>query len=543
MNTAEALREKINNNHVGQVKAVIYARVSTDNESQKDSCANQVELAQNFVKGHPSIKLTGIFIDDGISGKNDFTRPEYNAMLQEIVSGNVDLVITKSLSRLNRDELNSLHLKNLLRKHEATVLTLEDGQIHDFEDINSGLLHSISFAVDAQYVQRQSLIGKKTHELRCQRKELTAKDRSYGYDWIRESKTMVINEAEAEIVQEIFEEYVYKNETPSSIERTLKTKGITISGRSISNIIKDERYIGKFYINKKGSRLGTGDTKTKRYNLPRDEWILVSRPDLQIIDIDLFEMAQRVHATRVMVSKAPDAEVLQARFRGTHKYASKVFCSCCGKPYHFGYADRNNTIPVYRINSHPDCPNPNRRIYEEDLDNITRMALVKVISEKNEVCDNLATILEEIVAATKDNGNEIERLQKRKLSKEKSFDKLSEAIYDDRLTDKAKERLIEKINLISEEIEKITVEIEEKENSKLDETYVSDKIKTIRDSIDELKNFTVMDRARILNYIDRIEIDEAGDVTLMLCSGEKKLICKSDNPDFLKPGRQDALYS
>jgi site-specific DNA recombinase len=91
---------------------------------------------------------------------------------------------------------------------------LEDGSIHDFEDMNSGLLHSIKYAMDAQFVKQQSINGRKTQELRCEKKELSAKDCSYGYDWHREDKTITINERPGRSCPQIFEDYVYRNGTP-----------------------------------------------------------------------------------------------------------------------------------------------------------------------------------------------------------------------------------------------------------------------------------------------------------------------------------------
>lgn len=157
MSYAQDIKNKLNTNSKEPIRAVIYARVSTDNEGQKESCANQVDLAQTYISKHPNITLIGTYIDDGISGKNDFSRPQYGEMIQLLQRGGFDLIITKSLSRLNRDEYNSLVLTNLLVANEATVLTLEDNLVHDFEDLNSGLLHSISYAIDAQYVKRQSM--------------------------------------------------------------------------------------------------------------------------------------------------------------------------------------------------------------------------------------------------------------------------------------------------------------------------------------------------------------------------------------------------
>lgn len=548
MSYAEELKQKLQIGSTDPVRAVIYARVSTDNEGQKESCSNQVMLAKGYIADHPNISLVATYIDDGISGKNDFTRPQYNEMLQQLSEDGFDLIITKALSRLNRDELNSLMLNSLLIEHDATVLTLEDGQIHDFEDMNSGLLHSIKYAMDAQFVKQQSINGRKTQELRCEKKELSAKDCSYGYDWHRDDKTITINEDQAEVVRRIFEDYVYRNGTPASIQRALKAEGINICGRTVSNIIEDERYIGKFYINKRTTKLGTGRTKSKRIKLPKEQWVLCERPDLQIVDTDLFEMAQRIHQTRITIYEKPDKKTTQARFQGMHKYAGKIFCPVCGKPYQFGYADRKKTVPVYRIKSHSDCPNPIRSIYEQDLEEITKKALKQTIDQQEEVCVTLEKVLTEIVEASQNNGDEIDRLKKQRASREKQLDNLIDQLSEGGLTEAAKNRIKTKINNITEETDRLTETINDKENNKLDDSYVTEKLASIRAAIADLRNFTSIDRDRILNYIERIDMPPNGDIEILLKSGQVIVANVDSNSDFSdgdsvgKKGIQDAPY-
>lgn len=549
MNYAEELREKINSNEPKSVNAIIYARVSTDNDGQKDSCSNQVDLAMAYIKKNPSINLVNTYVDDGISGKNDFTRPEYNKMLQDISTGNIDLIITKALSRLNRDEMNSFQLKQLLLQTNTTVLTLEDNQIHDFEDINSGLLHSIHFAMDAQFVLRQSINGRKTHELRCQRKELSAKDISYGYDWNKNDKSITINEDQAEIVRKIFHNYVYQNGTPASIHRDLEAEGVKISSRSLVNMIKDERYIGNFYINKRTTILGTGKTKSKRVMLPKDEWVLVERPDLQIIDNDLFDMAQRINESRKKNYDAPDKNAVQARFQGVHTFAGKIFCPVCGKPYRFGHADRNKTIPYYYIQSHGDCSNPVRRIYEEDLEAVTRIALKQILEQTEDLYSSLESILIESVKASQNCDNEIEKLNKQIKSREKQLDSLIETLSEGGLIDAAKERIIQKMNKLTSEIEDFNNKIADKESSRLNDSYVTDKIKEIKEAIAELKEFTVIDRDRVQNYIERIELPANGDINITLKTGQFITVRRTeyevskDLDSVSKKGIQDDLCS
>ncbi len=535
MSYAQDLRQKLAGNDLSDpVRAVIYARVSTDNEGQKDSCANQVDLAKSYISAHPVISLQGIYIDDGISGKNDFTRPEYNAMLRHITDGGIDLVITKALSRLNRDELNSMKLQRLLVEHNATVLTLEDGQIHDFDDLNAGLLHSISFAIDAQYVKRQSINGRKTHELRCRRKELSAKDCAYGYDWDRNNKAISINEEQADVVRWIYEEYVYRNGSPASIQRDLAEKGIKICGRSITNIIRDERYIGKFYINKRSTKLGTGHIRSTRIKLPKEQWVLVERPDLRIVDDDIFGLAQRVYQSRVTIYDNPGKGTMQARFRGTHLFASKVFCAVCGRPYHFGYADRDHMRPVYRIKNHQGCSSPIRSIMERDLVEITRISLIKAIDEQNEVCESIERVLTECIEMAQDGGNSINKIKKQKASRETQLNNLMEMLAEGGLTDAAKLRIKGKINAITDEIDSLTAEIANWESSRLSDTYIADKIVKIKMAIADLRNFASMDRERILIYISRIDMQPNGDVDIILRSGQLLTKRENNNTDISK---------
>ena len=549
MTYADEIRRKLYTDTTEPLHVVIYARVSTDNEGQKESCANQVELAERYIANHPNIVLIGTYVDDGISAKNDFTRPGYNKMLEQITDGKVDLIIAKALSRLNRNDTTSSILKELCISTNTTILTLEDNAIQDFDDPNSEMMYGFKSIMDAQYVRKQSINGKKTHELRCQRKELSAKDCSYGYDWHKEDKTITIDEDEAEIIRNIFEEYVFRNGTPASIQRMLKEQGINLCSRSISNLIQDERYIGKFYINKRTTKLGTGQTKSKRIALPKEQWVLVERPDLQIVDTDLFEMAQRIHQTRITIYEKPDKATTQARFRGTHLYAGKIFCPVCGKPYQFGYADRKKTYPIYRIKSHSDCPNPVCRIDEADMEEITRMALKQIVDQQSEVLASLESILIECVKDSQNNGNEIDRLRKQKTSREKQINNLIDQLAEGGLSDAAKERIKSKINTITDEIDNLTINIKDKESNKLSFSYVTDKITEIKSAIAELRKFTTIDRNRILNYIERIELPSSGDIDIILKSGQKITVVQQKPRDFSdgnsvgKMGIQDVLYS
>ena len=533
MSYAEELRTKIYGDicKENSVNAAIYARVSTNNLGQRESCDNQVAYAMDYISQHPNIQLRKVFIDDGISGKNDDNRPQYQQMLQMIRDGEIQVVIIKDYSRSNRSN-NSFELEDVLVENDATFINLANGRIDDLEDPDAALARHIQYLVDAKFVKDQSKKARITHELRCKNKILSAKDCSYGYDWHKEDKTITINKDQADIIRRIFEDYVYRNATPASIHKALQDEGINICGRTVSNIISDERYIGNFYINKRTTKLGTGRTKSKRIKLPKEEWVLCERPDLQIVDDDLFEMAQRIHRARINIYEKPDKKATQARFQGTHKYAGKIFCPVCGKPYHFAWADRKKTIPMYALKSHSDCPNPIRRIFEKDLEEITRKALKQTIDQQEEVCISLEQVLTGIVEASQNRGDEIDRLKKQRASREKQLNNLIDQLSEGGLTEAAKSRIKTKINNITEETDRLTETINDKENNKLDNTYVTEKLASIRAAIADLRNFTSIDRDRILNYIERIDMPPNGDIEILLKSGQVIVAKQQNDSDF-----------
>ncbi|WP_022769371.1 recombinase family protein [Butyrivibrio sp. NC2007] len=518
MTYAEEIRRKINNSE--PLKAVAYYRVSTDNEGQKESCANQQLLAKQYLSTHQSIVLIAEYVDDGISGKNTFTRPQYNAMLQKILTGDIDLVITKSLSRLNRDQENTFVLKNILIDTETALLTLEDYQVLDLEDMNSDLLLSFKSTMDAQYVRQQSIYGKNAQKVRCEKRILGSRDVSFGYTWNKETKTISINETEAEAVRWLFEEYVYRNATPSSIYKHLKSMGFQVCERTIINYIKDERYIGRFYMNKWDSRLGTGSKHSKKFKLPKEKWVLVERPDLQIIDDDLFNLAQKIRQARMNKYDKPDSKTTQARFQGTHKYSGKVFCPVCGKSYQFDYADTKRTIPLYRIKKHSECSNNVCRITEQDLENITRQSLIKTLEQQDSICDSLEKILTDCVKSVNESDAEITKLHKQIVSKESQVNSLIDTLAEGGLTEVASSKIKERINKITSDIEDLTETIKYKESCKLDDSYISEKISKIKAGLDELKTFDIIDRNRILTFIDRIELPPDGTIHITLKSGQ-----------------------
>lgn len=89
-------------------RVAVYARVSTDFESQHHSLLAQKDYYEKMIAKRPEWTLAGIYADDGISGTSSRHRRAFQQMLSDCESGQVDMIITKSLSRFARNTLDSL---------------------------------------------------------------------------------------------------------------------------------------------------------------------------------------------------------------------------------------------------------------------------------------------------------------------------------------------------------------------------------------------------------------------------------------------------
>lgn len=84
-----------------------YARVSTSSELQGESLENQITYYEKYIKNNLEYEFVGIFADRGITGTRD-NRPEFQRMMEKAKNGEVDLIITKSISRFARNTVITL---------------------------------------------------------------------------------------------------------------------------------------------------------------------------------------------------------------------------------------------------------------------------------------------------------------------------------------------------------------------------------------------------------------------------------------------------
>ena len=96
-----------------------YARVSTDHEEQQTSYEAQVDYYTNYINGRRDWEFVSVYADEGITGCNTKKRDGFNKMVEDALSGAIDLIITKSVSRFARNTVDSLTTIRKLKENRV----------------------------------------------------------------------------------------------------------------------------------------------------------------------------------------------------------------------------------------------------------------------------------------------------------------------------------------------------------------------------------------------------------------------------------------
>ena len=106
----------------------LYCRLSQDDGNVGDSMSIQSQKAilEKFAKELGKIAYA-FYVDDGYSGTN-FNRPDFQRMIADIENGKIDTVITKDLSRLGRNYLESgAYIEVFFPQHHVRYIAVNDG--------------------------------------------------------------------------------------------------------------------------------------------------------------------------------------------------------------------------------------------------------------------------------------------------------------------------------------------------------------------------------------------------------------------------------
>ena len=316
-----------------KLRVAAYCRVSTDSEEQETSYEAQVTHYTEYIQKNPEWELAGIFADDGISGTNTKKRDEFNRMIDECMAGNIDMVITKSISRFARNTLDCLQYIRQLKDKNIPVY-FEKEAINTL-DAKGEVLITIMASLAQQESQSMSQNIKLGLQYRYQQGKVQVNhNRFLGYTK-DDNGHLIIDPEQAEIVKRIYREYL-EGSSMDKIAYGLMADGIlTGAGKTkwhtstINKILRNEKYMGDALLQK----TYTTDFLTKKRikNNGTVPQYYVEGDHEAIIPKELFMQVQAELVRRRVVHVSPTGK--KRSFSCNHCFAQMVFCGDCGELY------------------------------------------------------------------------------------------------------------------------------------------------------------------------------------------------------------------
>lgn len=236
-----------------KIRMAAYCRVSTDSVEQEHSFEAQYEYYTEMINGMPECELVGVYADDGISGRGTSKREDFNRLISDCKKGNIDKVITKSVSRFARNTVDCLETVRILAMYGVSVY-------FEKEDIDTAkMTNEMLLAISGMQAQEESISHgnnmRWSYKKRMENGEYLGNIATYGYTLINSGK-VIINEAEAKVVRLIKDLYLsgwgFKKITDYLNNNNIRRR----SGKrwyitTIRYILTNERYIGDALLQKK----------------------------------------------------------------------------------------------------------------------------------------------------------------------------------------------------------------------------------------------------------------------------------------------------
>lgn len=318
-------------------KVAAYARVSTDYEDQINSYNVQCEEYMNIITSNPDYEYAGVFADKGLSGTQTKRRPEFLKMIESAQNGDIDLIITKSISRFARNTVDIITTVRELRDIGVEIF-FEKENISSLDpkiDFMLTILSSI-----AQEESRSISTNVKWAYEKKFRKGIVDARRIYGFDVV--DGKYIVNDEEAKVVVRIFTLYL-KQYKISDIVKKLNSEGIKNAAGNDWNynglryLLKNEKYCGDALLRK----TVTIDYLTKK-TVDNDnvaEKYYVSNNHEPIITRETFEAVQNLLNDRARVSS-------QINKKTKYPLTGIIICPKCGRSLKRQQVNRKSNMRV-----------------------------------------------------------------------------------------------------------------------------------------------------------------------------------------------------
>ena len=331
----------------------LYARFSVDmsgSDKADGSIESQLQIMRDYAGQHPEFGVCREYVDKGYSGTN-FDRPEFRRMMEDVRDGRINLILIKDLSRLGRDYLETgNYIESIFPFLGVRLISINDHfDTDDTMNENKALEIALKNLVNDMYARDVSKRIVTVRKNEMERGKFTGSNAPYGYKVDEDDplRHYVVDEGAAEVVRKIFA-MADGGMSLRKIADTLEKEGYAIPGQylktghllvaegeerknwhigSISNILKNQAYIGNLVQGKRRARLCDNE---KRHFTDKEEWIIEENVHEPIVRRELFErvrtkMEKKVSESPFSSERGKDVPVKD------YKYKDVLYCGVCGK--------------------------------------------------------------------------------------------------------------------------------------------------------------------------------------------------------------------
>ena len=487
-----------------------YCRVSTDKSDQLNSLETQKEFFLEYTKrtGDNLIKL---YADEGISGTKIKNRKEFQRMLADAEKGLFDMVVVKDISRFAR---NTVDLLQSVRKLKSLGIETQFLTANMTSMGNSEFVLTIFGALaqeESANTSKRIKFGKKMNAEKGRVPNIV-----FGYDKTTgDYFNLSINENEAMAIRQIFQWYTGEGYGGSKIanmlnERGIKTKrGNNWSQNSVCRILTNEIYTGKIINGKEEiADFLTGQRKEK----DESEWLVTIRPELRIIEDEVFDKAQDI-----LKGRHDSFKITHERQSNKYLFSTLIKCKECGWSFRRTVRQYKNTYVRWVCSGHngkgaDNCPNA-VTVDDEELIQALQDYFQEILSKKKKVINYVIKEFQRVYKA-KDENIEYEKQLNTELNRlRKSREKYMDMYTDDLIS---REELNEKIGGMRKEIERLENELKMVSYHLTKGEQLEAILNSTFKQLEDITDVHEMTNAQLKRLIQKIEVDKEGNVDIYL---------------------------
>jgi site-specific DNA recombinase len=280
--------------------AAIYARVSSEQQREENTIASQTASLIEFAQNHDlDVPQEWVFEDEGYSGAT-LERPGLERVRDLAAEGQIQIVLAYSPDRLSRKYAYQILLIEEFARHGVETRFVKSPQGDSAEDQLLVQFQGMIAEYERAQILERSRRGKRH---RAQVGEVSVLSNApYGYRYIRKTDegpaTYIIDEAEARVVQRVYEMYTVEGLSIGEITRRLNRERIPTRKASrwersvVWALLRNPAYRGLACFGKTRASARTRVMRPQRrrgvttpcttagHERPREEWIEIPVPAL-----------------------------------------------------------------------------------------------------------------------------------------------------------------------------------------------------------------------------------------------------------------------